>query len=50
MPDTTRVPDTDEATVDVMLQHIHRWDICRDYGQYTYRRCLIEECTAKQPC
>jgi hypothetical protein len=38
-----------EPRVQPLVSHVHLWDICRDYGQYTYKICL-RGCGAKQSC
>jgi hypothetical protein len=36
-------------TVQPLARHVDLWDICRDYGQYTYRICL-NGCNQRKPC
>jgi len=35
--------------VQPLVGHVHRPDICRDYGQYNYKICL-NGCNTRWPC
>jgi hypothetical protein len=38
-----------QPMVQPLASHVHLWDRCRDYGQYSYRICL-RGCGNRLPC